>query len=300
MNKKVVAVVVTYNRKDLLQECIKALLAQTYPELDVLVIDNASTDGTEDLVRSIKDPRVIYQNTGANLGGAGGFQFGIKKGAALNPDYLWLMDDDSIPTPTALEELMVAAKKLGNFGFLSSKVLWKDHSLCNMNIPKVSLNHKLKEFDGAPKKIIMGTFVSFFVPVAVVRKIGLPIKEFFIWADDFEYSRRISREYPAYFVPASVIIHKCKSNNGSNIVTDSPERFKRYQYAYRNEVYVYRREGFPGWVHLGLKTALHLTKVLMNSKDHKKDRIRIIWDSTQKGFSFNPKIEYLKSDDKLN
>lgn len=294
MDAKVVTVVVTYNRKTLLQECIKALLMQTYQNLDVLVIDNASTDGTEELVRSIDDPRVIYQNTGANLGGAGGFQFGIKKGAALNPDYLWLMDDDSIPTPTALKELMTAAQKLGDFGFLSSKVLWKDHSLCNMNIPKVSLNHKLKEFDGLPKKIIMGTFVSFFVPVKVVKKVGLPIKEFFIWADDFEYSRRISRQYPAYFVPASVIIHKCKSNNGSNIVTDSPDRFKRYQYAYRNEVYVYRREGFSGWVHLFLKTILHLTKVLLKSPNDKGKRLHIIWMSTKEGFSFNPQVEYLK------
>lgn len=294
MNAKVIAVVVTYNRKDLLQECIKSLLAQTYHNLGVLVIDNASTDGTEDLVKSFNDPRITYQNTGANLGGAGGFQFGIRKGAALSPDYLWLMDDDSIPTPTALENLIDEAKRVGEFGFLSSKVLWKDHSLCNMNIPKVSLNHKLRDFDGAPKKIIMGTFVSFFVPVTVVKKVGLPIKEFFIWADDFEYSRRISREYPAYFVPNSIIIHKCKSNNGSNIVTDSPDRFKRYQYAYRNEVYVYRREGFPGWTHLFLKTIMHITRVLLKAPNNKHNRLHIIWESTKEGLSFNPQIEYLK------
>lgn len=295
MSKRVAAIVVTYNRKKLLKECIEALLGQTYHELDILIIDNASTDGTEALVKEYADSQVKYINTRANLGGAGGFQFGVKKGAELGDDYLWLMDDDSIPTPTALEELINVADKLGKFGFLSSKVLWKDQSLCKMNVPKVSLNHKLADFDGAPKRIIMGTFVSFFVPVVVVKKVGLPIKEFFIWADDFEYSRRISRSYPAYFVPKSIIIHKCKSNTGSNIVDDVPERFNRYRFAYRNEVYVYRREGVSGWIHLALKTVLHTLRVIFKSKDNKKQRLQIIWSATKKGFRFNPQIEYLRN-----
>ena len=300
MNKKVVAVVVTYNRKELLKECIDSLVNQTYKNLEILVVDNASTDGTEDFIRELNNSQIVYKNTGANLGGAGGFQFGIKKGTELNPDYLWLMDDDSIPTPNALEKLMEVAENIGEFGFLASKVLWKDKSMCNMNVPKVTLNRKLQDYDGNPKKIIMGTFVSFFVPMKVVKEIGLPIKEFFIWADDFEYSRRISRQYSAYFVPESVVIHKCKSNNGSNIVNDSPDRFKRYEFAYRNEVYVYRREGIAGWVHLGLKTILHLTKVIIKSKDNKKRRIQIIWNATKEGLSFKPTIEHLRTDDGEN
>ena len=95
-------------------------------------------------------------------------------------------------------------------------------------------------------------------------------------------------------------IHKCKSNNGSNIVNDSPDRFKRYEFAYRNEVYVYRREGIAGWVHLGLKTILHLTKVIIKSKDNKKRRIQIIWNATKEGLSFKPTIEHLRTDDGEN
>ena len=295
MMKKVAAVVVTYNRKKLLEECINSLLNQTYGALEILVIDNASTDGTESLVKDFIGPKLKYINTGDNLGGAVGFQFGIKKAAEMNYDYLWLMDDDSIPTPDALEKLIKAANHLGEVGFLSSKVLWKDKTMCRMNIPKVSLNHKLKDFNGTPKPIIMGTFVSFLVPVNVVKAVGLPIKEFFIWADDLEYSRRISRKYPAYFVPDSVIIHKCKSNNGSNIVDDTPKRFNRYEYAYRNEVYVYRREGLGGWIHLILKTILHTVKVLFKSGSQKKKRLAIIWKSTLNGLKFNPQIEHLNS-----
>lgn len=293
MLKKVVAVVVTYNRKNLLRECINSLLIQSYSPLDILIIDNASTDGTKDLVSSFSDDRVYYKNTGKNLGGAGGFQFGVREAAQRGYDYLWLMDDDSIPTPDALNVLMKEASQKGSFGFMCSKVLWKDHSICKMNIPKISLNRKLDNFEGSPKRVIMGTFVSFLVPLKIVDEVGLPIKEFFIWADDLEYSRRISRKYSCYFVPASIVIHKSPSNVGSSIVDDSPDRFNRYKCAYRNEVYVYRREGLAGWNHLILKTILHTCKVLLKSKDHKKERLHIIFSATRKGFSFHPQIEYL-------
>ena len=79
-DKSVAAVVVTYNRKQLLKECIEALLAQKAKHLRIFIIDNASTDGTEEYVKGLIDgERVVYLNTGENLGGAGGFCFGIKE-----------------------------------------------------------------------------------------------------------------------------------------------------------------------------------------------------------------------------
>ena len=73
--ERAAAVVVTYNRKDLLLKNIEALTAQTRKDLlDILIIDNASTDGTKGQLKSYIDTnRIIYENTGANLGGAGGF-----------------------------------------------------------------------------------------------------------------------------------------------------------------------------------------------------------------------------------
>jgi len=72
MDKRVAAVVVTYNRKDYLVRCVQALLRQTSP-VDVLIVDNASTDGTADVLQPFLCDRVHYHNTGENLGGAGGF-----------------------------------------------------------------------------------------------------------------------------------------------------------------------------------------------------------------------------------
>ena len=97
-NKKIVAIVVTYNRCKLLEECIEALLNQLYDGLDVLVVDNNSDDGTEDFIKKKykNNKRIIYKNTHANLGGAGGFNFGMKEAIKLKYNYLWLMDDDTI------------------------------------------------------------------------------------------------------------------------------------------------------------------------------------------------------------
>ena len=121
-----------------------------------------------------------------------------------------------------------------------------------------------------------------------MRKVGLPIKEFFIWADDLEYTRRISRQYPCFVVPGSVTVHKCATNNGGNISTDAPERIARYRLAYRNEVYVYRREGFRGFVRLLLRTPLHILRVLTKSKGQKGKRIRVILGG-HAGISFLPR-----------
>ena len=74
----VLAVVVTYNRKQLLLECIEALQKLEETKCDILIVNNASTDDTEETVKAMASDTLLYVNTGANLGGAGGFNYGIK------------------------------------------------------------------------------------------------------------------------------------------------------------------------------------------------------------------------------
>ena len=116
---RVTAVVVTWNRKALLLECLDCLRRQT-ARADVLVVDNASTDGTGEALKPlIQAGEIAYVNTGKNLGGAGGFQLGVKAAVEAGYDCVWIMDDDSMPTPTALEALLTAAGEIGDFGWLS-------------------------------------------------------------------------------------------------------------------------------------------------------------------------------------
>ena len=324
---RIAAVVVTYNRKDLLLECISSVLGQKglAPDviLDVVVVDNASSDGTEAAVRKmaasedavteengkedidgaaeghIAGRQILYFNTGSNLGGAGGFHYGIRKATELMYDYLWLMDDDCIPGAKALAALTGTMQdpplRDKQWGFLSSKVLWKDGSICEMNVQRQTLTGDVKDFSpGQVRPVVMASFVSLFVPAAVVKELGLPIKEFFLWTDDWEWTRRISRKYPCYLVTDSVVIHKSKANIGADISSETADRLDRFDYLYRNDVVLYRREGLKGFCYECVRLAGHCVRVLLKSKDHKWKRIRKIIGGTAAGLKFHPGIEYIE------
>ncbi len=288
----IAAVVVTYNRKELLEKNIQALLQQeTEENMDIIVVDNASTDGTKELMTKYKDT-ICYVNTGSNLGGAGGFQYGIKYAALHNYDYVWVMDDDCIPLPTTLSAFVKADKMLeGNYGFLSSKVLWKDKKICKMNIQRKNIWFNVDEWNADLVKIEMASFVSLFLPMKIVREVGLPIKEFFIWTDDWEYTRRISRLYNCYLTNESVVIHYSRDNNGASIYKEKSDRLYRYNYLYRNDVYLYKREGIEGLLYEVARLAMHVLKVLVLAKDNRIKRIMKIISGTYNGMKFNPNIE---------
>lgn len=295
------AVVVTYNRKKLLAECLEALLSQSAP-CDLLIVDNASTDGTREYLEELHAryegaakssvPAVHIFHMKENLGGAGGFSFGIKKGVSLGYRYLWVMDDDCIPEKDALWALLRSAKRHGGgFGFLASKVLYEDGETCEINMPKQGIYHKRSHPDQPEYPCDFACFTSLLFPAEVVRTVGLPIREFFIWSDDWEYTRRISRQLPCYGVMDSVAVHKPASRKSCDIVSETGERLSRYPYIYRNDVFLYRREGLPGVLYVLLRAVLHTVRVLLYSPGQRLQKCGIIWGSTLKGFGFRPGIE---------
>lgn len=296
MNKalRVAAVVVTYNRLKLLLQCLAALKQQTVPLASVWVIDNASTDGTGDAVRAMEWPQLVYQDTGKNLGGAGGFSYGISKAAQAGYDAIWLMDDDTIPEPGALAALLQADAELqGEYGWLSSRALAPDGTDQPMNLQRKTPYRDLESFAEKQIPAVMASFVSLFVRTDVVRTYGLPIAEFFIWSDDWEYTRRISREKRCYVIPQSRVIHAMQNPGTVNIATDAPSRWDRYRYFYRNDVVLYRGEGLRGWLWLLAKDLWHTVQVIRDPRGQRRARIAIIWKGFAAGVRFAPRISYL-------
>ena len=295
----VVAVVVTYNRLEMLKKCISAIENQTY-SCDILIVNNASTDNTEEWIVSYSKSKdnIIYYNTGENIGGAGGFNYGMRKAVEAGYDYVWVMDDDCIPNTDALEKLMNADKILGgpeNYGYLSSVVLWTDGTECKMNRQKIRKAyyenvHYLKD---SIIQVEQSTFVSLLFSAQTIKKVGLPIKDFFIWGDDIEYTRRITvrNSMNSFMVGNSKVVHAMKENTGSSIATDVPERINRYRYAFRNEGYLYRQEGIKGIAYYIAKCGLNFCRIIFKAKDHKLKRCRVLIGSMIKGLFFNPKIE---------
>lgn len=290
--EKTVAVVVTYNRLSMLKQCIEHLRRQTKP-CDILLIDNASTDGTSEWANAQAD--VYYHNTGSNLGGAGGFNIGMRIAVEQGYDAVWVMDDDCFPKEDALEGLLAADSVAGEYGWLSSVVLWTDGTECRMNRPKLRKDFYSK-MDLLPAGLILAeqaTFVSLFIRSSTIREAGLPIKEFFIWGDDIEFTRRISvrMKRPSYLATKSVVVHAMNKNSGSSIATDVSERIERYSYAYRNEAYIYRKEGIRSMCFYIAKCGLNTCRILKNAPDHRWKRLLILIGSSIKGLFFNPKIE---------
>lgn len=234
----ITAVVVTYNRKQLLMECLNALLTQTYPLHEIVVFDNASTDGTKEAVEEsglLKNSVIKYIRHETNSGGAGGFYYGSRQAYKDGADWIWMMDDDCIPKLTALDELIKAADVV-DAGFFRSAVFQGDVAV-DYNKPSIDFNGKWHNYIHLGiVKIRRAPFISFFISRDAVEKCGLPYKNYFIWGDDTEYSYRISKYYkPGYFVGNSHVVHKV-GKESSPWDSDQISRIKMAHYLVRNSL----------------------------------------------------------------
>ena len=293
--ERVVAIVVTYNRKHLLKENLECLQKQNADNLDILIIDNCSTDGTEDYIKDyIGQENVYYIKMEKNLGGAGGFNIGIKEAYKRGYDYFWIMDDDTMPKEDCLQQLLKADEILkGNYGFLCSYVKWTDGTYCVINGPHISNNwmEKVDLLDDGLLAVESASFVSIFIPAKAVRECGLPVKEFFIWGDDVEYTERLAQKYPCYLCKKSEVIHKMGSNCNTNIVIDSKERLNRYQYMFRNRFFIAKKKGTVAVLKYCFWILKQLKGAFIHAENYRFRRCRIILKGMLKGIVFSPKIE---------
>lgn len=283
--KRIAAVVVTYNRIKLLQECIAALCAQDVSNYDIVIVDNASNDGTREWIEELTKeqrnqpechPQIFDLLLTENLGGAGGFHYGMKWAVEQGYDYIWIMDDDTIPRPDALRQMLAGIGHIPeeSFGFASSTVLWTDGTPCEMNqqhvLPASTEKDKKLQEAYAILPVDQATFVSLLFPADVVRKMGLPLKEYFIWGDDKEYTLRLAAKYPCYQISDSVVIHKMSQNTGSNITYDKVERISRYYYAYRNDYCTARKQGVKAVLIYWAAFVLNVMRILLLVRRERK------------------------------
>ncbi len=253
IKNKVAAIVVTYNRKKLLVECLNALLNQTRPVESIYILDNASTDGTpeyllekgfsDSIISSFKEPlesiktlksplfpdttiEVHYVRMHENTGGAGGFHEGIKRSYDAGFDWLWLMDDDGCPAKDQLLELL--DKSIKNDLFFSGPIVVdKDNeqmlafrSSGTFNVTDTVEHIKTYAKNGVIYNCIYpfnGTLVS----RRVVDKIGNVKKEMFIWGDEKEYVLRAeSSDIQIGTITTAVHWHPAREGNRVKVLFD--------------------------------------------------------------------------------
>lgn len=197
---KIIVVVVTYNRLYLLKQCLLGIAKQDHPIDQLLVIDNASADGTSDWCvahATEQDPPLTYYRLDKNTGGAGGFAKGISLAYEYGGDLIWIMDDDVVPDPTCLSALI---SNLGQFGVIhptrinpnGERVLWHHW------IDPISLVGPATRVEETPCYTVGANVMCFegaLIKREVIDNIGIPFADFFIGGDDTLFGLLISGRF---------------------------------------------------------------------------------------------------------
>jgi len=273
MSDSVCAVVVTYNRKDLLIECLEALLKQTRPIQGIYLVDNASTDRTPELLlekayiselppqnleepwekefiirnlTDIGDIKLHYVKMHENIGGAGGFYEGVKRGYEKGYDWIWVMDDDALPKLDALEKLVEF--KDDSLAAICSVVVKRDTNEIDLMhrriFNKLTLKEKPVSLENYQRKYFYFnefSYVGSLINSKAIKLYGFTDKSFFIYYDDTEHSLRLSKFGKMICVTSSHVFHGSKSKSETKIKTYD---YKTY-YLVRNHIFVLKKYGNP-------------------------------------------------------
>lgn len=252
-------------------------MAQNRPADHVIVIDNASTDDAADVAKAHPVGARVVELT-RNYGGAGGFCAGMALAlqSTPQPDFLWVMDDDTIPTPTALNELLKAAQACRDANgvlptVLGSKTLWvngREHPMSRPR-PRTWLfrgERDLPGCEGAFQARSM-SFVSCLVDAHAMAALrALPRTAFFLWNDDFEFTTRLLKRSLGYYVPSSEVVHKTKVFGSSDA-----DPGMRFRFEVRNKLWMMRwcAQDFtaPEYVEFLLKTVRRWVLTFARSSD---------------------------------
>lgn len=190
---RVAAAIATFNRRDVLCQCLRAMLAQTWPLDEIVVVDNASSDGTDAMVTA-EFPSVRLVRLAENTGAAGGFAAGLEAGVAGGNDWVWVFNDDDIPEPEALATMLAAAAALpprtGIVGCARRDAAGNPYGLGlrwrHRHIPVPPADPA-----GPPIRVDVVTFSGTLVRAELVRDVGVPKRQFFMMLEDLDYCLRV-------------------------------------------------------------------------------------------------------------
>lgn len=275
---KIGVVIVTYNRIDLLKKALGSVSSQTYLCKYVIVVNNNSNDGTSEYLEKWKneisffDKYIISLNE--NIGGSGGYYEGMKKALELDADWIYVFDDDAVLEPNCLEQLndYVTSNNCEDLSAICVAVKNKDNkyeidhrSIVNSDglhiyrypVSKDKYNEDFLYIDAL-------SFVGSLINMKAIKKVGLPIRDFFLWHDDFEYSIRLKKYGKILFLPKIYITHYDDINTGILY-------WKRY-YGIRNYLYILKKHyKFIYFLNICKHIILYIPKSFINKgkKDNK-------------------------------
>lgn len=246
-NNPLVSIIIpTYNLVSVFKECLNSVLNQDYRNTEIIVVDNASTDGTSTMILE-KFKTVILIRNNKNLGSTGGMNAGLKKAKGK---YFLFVDHDNILNPNMLTEMVRYANKFDNVGIVVPKIYyWEKRDtiwaagtsvsiLTGINYARegkdVGQYEKIEEVDIAP--------ANFLVKKEVIDKVGFYDDTFFVCYEDSDFCARVKKAcYKILYLPNAICYHKfpflSKKDNKTRWLS-------RAYYATRNKI-IFMRKNSP-------------------------------------------------------
>lgn len=261
---KYASLIVTFNRKEKLINALNSVLDQTLKPSVIILIDNCSNDGTNQLLHDkgyLDNDLIHYVRLDQNYGGSGGFYYGVKEAIQLSDkfDYLSFSDDDAYFDREYFKTIENVLIRHSNILAYCGTVKNIDGTIQTLHRRRITNSKIIKEASVPEsmynKDFFVDTFsfVGSFVNINLIKQIGLPNKNYFIYFDDTEYSLRIRKHTKIMNVSNAIVIHDTKSVN--NV---SPITWKSY-YDLRNSMLM--KQEYSSWKGLRLYFAGHLVKV---------------------------------------
>lgn len=260
MNKRVLAVIVTYNRAKYLKSLLKSLNNQTQDLYGILILDNNSSDNTYNMLKEmnftkrnefntlheVKNDVVkyYYYRNSENVGGSGGFNIAFKLAINLDVDYFWVMDDDVLPENNCLEKLLsnitddvsICIPNRSDNNYTDRAII-----SINLNNPFKIKSAKKTYIDIKQQKYISVVDMPFEGPLIkkdIVNKVGFPNDKYFILYDDTDYAMRCIKYTKIYMIPNAILHKQIIQKKNKNSVMD----WKNY-YDIRNSIIFDKKYG---------------------------------------------------------
>jgi GT2 family glycosyltransferase len=245
--KKVTAVVLNWNRPIDTIDCVRSLQQSAYPDLDILVVDNASTDDSVARIESAL-PGVPIIRSPINGGYAAGNNIGIRHALANAAEYVLVLNNDVLAEAGFLQPMVREAEADPSVGIVTCDARFQsDHARSYPTGGRLNLWRgaavALSRRERSQRMAV--DFVSgciLLVPRAVFEKVGLLDETFFMYFEDYEFSRRVATSYRLLYTPDATVYHL--SGGGDRWAVQTPTYLyymaRNRFLAFRNEPAAYR------------------------------------------------------------
>ncbi len=256
---RVAIILVNYNGCQDTLECLRSLDKLTYPAFNVIVVDNASSDHSETMIRQ-HYPTITVLQSGSNVGYAGGNNLGIRRALDQGADYIWLLNNDTVVDPEALSHLVQRMQQNPKIGMCGSTLLYYHQrdtvqvlggatynkwlgisSHLGMNEPATLVHDSLE----VERQLAYIIGASLLVSRTFLETVGLMNEAYFLYFEEIDWATRAKGRFTLGYAAQSIVYHKEGASVGTTkLAMPKLKRLRSEYYSLRSRL-LFTRSYFP-------------------------------------------------------